>query len=50
MVRLEYEAYKSQALSEMKKICTLIREKWSVYGIALFHRIGLDVTILSVNI
>lgn len=41
VVRLEYEAYESQALAEMKKICTLIREKWSVYGIALLHRIGL---------
>lgn len=41
VVRLEYEAYESQALAEMKKICTLIREKWSVYGIALLHRIGI---------
>lgn len=40
VVRLEYEAYESQALAEMKKICALIRQKWSVYGIALLHRIG----------
>ena len=44
VVRLEYEAYESQALAEMKKICALIRQKWSVYGIALLHRIGLDIT------
>ena len=52
VVRLEYEAYESQALVEMTKICASIREKWSVNGIAMLHRIGLvfclDLQILGI--
>lgn len=41
VVRLEYEAYESMALKEMKKICSTIREKWhQVKHIAIFHRLG----------
>jgi len=41
VVRLEYEAYEPMAINEMKKICGLIRAKWPVEHIALYHRLGL---------
>ena len=41
VTRLEYEAYDSMAIKEMKKICNIIRDKWkSVKNIAIYHRIG----------
>jgi len=40
VLQLEYEAYEPQALSEMKKICAAIREKWAIHGIAMLHRAG----------
>ena len=41
VVKLEYEAYDTMAIKEMKKICDQIREKWkSVKNIAIYHRIG----------
>eukprot|EP01112_Ceratiomyxa_fruticulosa_P004493 TRINITY_DN1502_c0_g1_i1.p1 TRINITY_DN1502_c0_g1~~TRINITY_DN1502_c0_g1_i1.p1 ORF type:complete len:193 (-),score=42.55 TRINITY_DN1502_c0_g1_i1:203-781(-) len=40
VIKLEYEAYTPMALSEMKKICVRMREKWSLVKIALWHRIG----------
>ena len=41
VTRLEYEAYNSMALKEMKKICDQIRTKWpDIRNIAIFHRIG----------
>jgi molybdopterin synthase catalytic subunit len=41
VVKLEYEAYDTMAIKEMKKICDQIREKWkSVKHIAIYHRIG----------
>lgn len=46
---MEYEAYETQALVEMKKICGLIREKWSVHGIAILHRIGLVISVMYEN-
>ncbi|KAF4046679.1 MoaE protein [Phytophthora infestans] len=40
-VRLEYEGYTPMAVSELRKICVIIREKWpDVVGVALFHRLG----------
>nr|XP_033793462.1 molybdopterin synthase catalytic subunit-like [Geotrypetes seraphini] len=42
VVRLEYEAYVLMAESEIKKICTEIRQKWpSVKHTAVYHRLGL---------
>ena len=38
VVRLEYEAYEQMALSEMKKICSALRDKWSIKHIAICHR------------
>lgn len=41
VVRLEYEGYTPMAVSELRKICVIIREKWpDVVGVALFHRLG----------
>lgn len=41
VVRLEYEAYVPMAESELKKICTEIREKWpNVRHICIHHRLG----------
>jgi len=41
VVTLEYEAYGPMAINEMKKICNVIREKWPVEHIAIYHRLGL---------
>ncbi|RLN87839.1 hypothetical protein BBJ28_00019660 [Nothophytophthora sp. Chile5] len=41
VVRLEYEGYTPMAVSELRKICATVREKWpGVVGVALFHRLG----------
>jgi len=40
VLRLEYEAYVPMAIKELQKICALIRTKWDVIYIAIFHRIG----------
>ena len=40
VIRLEYEAYIPMAISELRKICAIIRNKWAVKKIAIFHRIG----------
>lgn len=38
--RLVYEAYDGMAEKAMKKLCTEIRSKWKVHGIAMYHRLG----------
>ena len=40
VVRLEYECYPVMADKEMRKICSAVREKWAVKGIAILHRLG----------
>ena len=41
VVQLEYEAYIPMAHQEIKKICQLIRSRWSdVEHIAIYHRLG----------
>jgi len=40
VIHLEYEAYEPMAVSEIKKVCTKIREKWEVEHIAIVHRLG----------
>ena len=36
--QLEYEAYQTMALQELKKICNNARSKWSLQHIAIYHR------------
>lgn len=38
--KLSYEAYDGMAVNEMKRLCTVIRERWPVKNIALVHRLG----------
>ncbi|MGB4849786.1 MAG: molybdenum cofactor biosynthesis protein MoaE [Saprospiraceae bacterium] len=40
VVRLEFEAYTSMALKEMKKIADAIEMKWPVLNIVIHHRTG----------
>ncbi|MGB3079777.1 MAG: molybdenum cofactor biosynthesis protein MoaE [Saprospiraceae bacterium] len=40
VVRLEFEAYTSMALKEMKKIAESIEMKWPVLNIVIHHRTG----------
>lgn len=40
VVRLEFEAYESMALNEMKKIAEQAIAKWPVQRIAIHHRVG----------
>ena len=37
---LDYEAYPPMAQKEMEKIETAVRERWTIEGIAISHRIG----------
>ncbi len=40
VVRLEFEAYESMAISEMNKIAEDVLKKWSVQKIIIHHRTG----------
>jgi molybdopterin synthase catalytic subunit len=40
VIRLEYEAYESMALSEMRKIANQAGERWKIVRIAIRHRVG----------
>lgn len=40
VTRLEFEAYESMALNEMKKIAEQALTKWPVQRIAIHHRVG----------
>jgi len=41
VIRLEYEAYESMALSEMRKLARQAGERWPIVRIAIAHRVGL---------
>ncbi len=41
VIHLEFEAYESMALNEMKKIAEDIIRKWPVHKIAIHHRTGI---------
>ncbi|XP_012272327.1 molybdopterin synthase catalytic subunit [Orussus abietinus] len=49
VVKLEYEAYEPMALKEMQNICLMIRSKWNVEYIVIYHRIG-DVPISEASV
>lgn len=38
--QLEYEAYTPMAEAEIRNICAMLREKWRIKNIAIFHRLG----------
>ena len=38
--RLEFEAYESMAVREIRKIIDQISDKWSINAIAVYHRVG----------
>lgn len=40
VTRLEFEAYESMALNEMKKIAEQALAKWPIQRIAIHHRVG----------
>ncbi|PXF48339.1 Molybdopterin synthase catalytic subunit [Gracilariopsis chorda] len=41
VVRLEYEAYHSMAIKEMRSLCDTARSKWpQITAIAIMHRLG----------
>jgi len=40
VVSLDYEAYPSMALKELKKIAMEVRDKWPKVQVAIHHRIG----------
>lgn len=40
VVRLEFEAYRPMAISEMRKIAEQAAEKWSARRVSIHHRIG----------
>lgn len=40
VIRLEFEAYKTMAENEMKKIAQQASEKWAIQNILMHHRVG----------
>lgn len=38
--QVEYEAYTPMAEAEIRKICGIVRQKWRVQNMAVFHRLG----------
>ena len=40
VIKLEYEAYESMAVSEFEKIAEEIRSRWEVCRVAIVHRVG----------
>ncbi len=44
VVRLEYEAFESMAIKEMRKVCAAMRSRWTTNGglakVAMVHRVG----------
>ena len=40
MLRLEFEAFESMAISEMKKIAVQVEEKWKAEAVVIHHRVG----------
>jgi molybdopterin synthase catalytic subunit len=44
VVRLEYEAFESMAIKEMRKVCAAMRSQWTTNGglakVAMVHRVG----------
>jgi molybdopterin synthase catalytic subunit len=41
VVKLEYEAYESMAVSEFEKIADELRARWEVCRVAIVHRVGI---------
>ena len=40
VLQLEYETYHSMAKIQLSDICDRVRQKWSIYKIAIVHRVG----------
>jgi len=40
VLRLEFEAFESMAVSEMKKIAEQVAEKWQAEAVVIHHRVG----------
>lgn len=40
VLRLEFEAYESMALSEMDKIAKAAFDKWALHAVVIHHRVG----------
>lgn len=40
VLQLEYEAYHSMAKKQLSDICDRVRQKWSIYKMAIVHRVG----------
>ncbi|MDX1666830.1 MAG: molybdenum cofactor biosynthesis protein MoaE [Saprospiraceae bacterium] len=40
VLRLEFEAYRPMAVSEMRKIAEAVTVRWEASGVAIHHRVG----------
>jgi len=40
VLRLEFEAYAPMAVSEMRKIATIVEERWQAHHVVIHHRVG----------
>lgn len=51
VVRLDFEAYKPMAISEMRKIAEQVQKKWKAEKVLIHHRVGsLDIGDIAVII
>lgn len=51
VVRLDFEAYKPMAVSEMRKIAAQVQERWNAEKVLIHHRVGsLDIGEIAVII
>ena len=51
VLKLEFEAFESMAISEMKKIAEAVVEKWKADAVVIHHRVGsLDIKEIAVII
>lgn len=41
VIRLEFEAYKPMAISEMQKIAEVAQARWNTLGVCIHHRVGI---------
>src|SRR5271156_3046270 len=40
VIHLDYEAYPDMALPSLRSICSEAKHKWTLFGVAVTHRLG----------
>ena len=40
VLKLFYEAYEPMAVKKMDELCVILRQKWRLHNVAIYHRLG----------